>query len=541
LLVRNISNGCTETSSVTVLENMVYPTAEAGQSVGLDCDTQVNALNGAGTSLGANFSYVWSTGDGNIVSGGNTLTPQINEPGMYTLRVEDALNGCVTTDIVQVMQDLKPPIFTIAPAQLLTCVVASTPLVGSGIDFGNAPTYTWATTNGNIVSGINTLTAIADAPGIYTLTIVNTQNGCTDVEQVQVTENIAPPSVQTLPVSPLTCSVLVRTLQANASPQALLQWSTLNGNIVSGANTPNPVVDEPGLYSVIATLPLNGCTNTAAVPLAQEMNVPEGLQFLLDPPLCNGTPGLLTVEQIDGGVGPFEYSIDGGTVFFPAQDIGDLQPGNYALVIRDANGCTITENVPVPEPPTPAVTLPPSFEILLGENQELQAVVPPAFPLSLIDQVIWTPTTGLTFEENPTIEEMLNPVAMPFVTTEYKVTILTAEGCKAESRTIIRVDRNIDIYPPNIIWPEDPDGEDNAFTLYTRKGSVNQILSLQIYDRWGEELFVNNNFLPDDPSKGWGGDYKGQPVNPGVFVWWAKVELIDGQVILMKGDVTVVR
>jgi hypothetical protein len=30
-------------------------------------------------------------------------------------------------------------------------------------------------------------------------------------------------------------------------------------------------------------------------------------------------------------------------------------------------------------------------------------------------------------------------------------------------------------------------------------------------------------------------------MNPGVFVWWAEVELIDGVVILMKGDVTVVR
>jgi hypothetical protein len=70
---------------------------------------------------------------------------------------------------------------------------------------------------------------------------------------------------------------------------------------------------------------------------------------------------------------------------------------------------------------------------------------------------------------------------------------------------------------------------------------VKQILSLQIYDRWGEQLFVNRNFLPDDPSVGWAGDFKGEFVNPGVFVWWAEVELIDGQKLLLKGDVTVVR
>ncbi|MDO8367852.1 MAG: gliding motility-associated C-terminal domain-containing protein [Saprospiraceae bacterium] len=540
LLITNTNNGCTQTSSINVPEDVVLPTAVAGPSLRLDCDTQSGALNGNGSSLGANFTYLWSTTGGQIISGITTLTPQIGDPGTYTLTVNNTQNGCVSTSSVVVTEDVNPPVFAIAPPQLLTCVVTNTALVGTGSGFGNAPTYTWATTGGNIVSGGTTLNAVADAPGTYTLTIVNTENGCTDVEQVVVTENVNPPVVNTQPVAPLTCSVLARTLQANAAPQALLQWTTLDGNIVSGANTPNPVVDEPGLYTVTATLPLNGCTAVANVPLLREQNVPTGLQFLLDPPLCNGTLGYLTVEQINGGIGPFQYSIDGGTTFFPAQDIDGLQPGTYDLVIQDVNGCEITQVIPVPTPPTPLVNIEPTFSIALGEDQELEAIVPPSFPLPLIDQVIWTPMTGLTFG-GTTIQDLLNPVAMPFVTTEYTVTIISKEGCKATARTIIRVDRDIDIYAPNVIWPEDPDGLNGAFTLFTRQGSVNQILSLQIYDRWGEQLFVNKNFLPDAPSLGWPGDYKGEPVNPGVFVWWAEVELIDGQKILMKGDVTVVR
>ncbi|MBN8680108.1 MAG: hypothetical protein J0M29_17925, partial [Chitinophagales bacterium] len=541
LLITNTQNGCTQTSSIVVPEDVVPPVAEAGNTVGLDCDTQTNALNGTGSSPGSNFTYTWSTQDGQIISGGNTLQPQIGDPGTYVLTVLNTTNGCVTTDNVLVTEDVTPPAFTIGTPQLLTCVVTNTNVVGSGTNFGPAPSYSWSTTNGNIVNGGTTLTANVDAPGTYTLTIVNTQNGCSDTEQVVVDENVQAPPLNTLPVQPLTCSILQRTLTANTSPQALLQWSTLDGNIVSGANTPNPVVNEPGTYSVIATLPLNGCTTVASVPLLQEQNIPTGLEFTLDPPLCNGTPGYLVVTQIDGGIGPFEYSIDGGDTFFPASDIDDLQPGiTYDLVIRDVNGCLVDETVPVPVPPTPAVALPPSFEIVLGENQQLQAQIPNGFPVQLIDQVIWTPTTSLTFAGNTT-QQLLSPVAMPFVTTEYKVTILTKEGCKAESRTIVRVDRDIDIYAPNVIWPEDPDSDNSAFTLFTRPGSVRQIQSLQIYDRWGEQMWVNRNFLPDDPSLGWGGDYKGEPMNPGVFVWWAEVELIDGVVILMKGDVTVVR
>jgi hypothetical protein len=541
LLVTNTNNGCTQTASIVVPEDVVLPVANAGPSVGLDCDTQTNALDGNGSSQGANFVYTWTTNGGQIISGANTLTPQIGDPGPYTLTVENTVNGCVTVSNVTVTEDVVLPSFVIGPPQLLTCVTTSTVLQASGSDFGNAPTYTWTTNTGNIVSGGNTLNATVNDPGLYTLTIVNTVNGCTSTEEMQVLENVAPPAVNTPPVGLLTCTVLDQTLLANAPAQAVLQWTASNGgNIVSGANSANPLVNQPGTYTVLATLPLNGCTASASVDVNQELNIPTSLLFSLDPPLCNGTLGTLAILQINGGVGPYVYSIDGGDTFFPAQEIGGLEPGSYDLVIQDANGCEVEDIVPVPEPPTPAIALPSSFEILLGENQELQAVIPPSFPLALIDQVIWTPLDGLTFQGS-SIQELLNPTAMPFVTTDYSVTIITKEGCKADSRTIIRVDRDIDIYAPNVIWPDDPDSDNNAFTLFTRQGSVNQILSLQVYDRWGEQLFVNRNFLPDDASLGWPGDFKGEPVNPGVFVWWAEVELIDGQKILMKGDVTVVK
>jgi len=540
LLITNTQNGCTETASVNVPEDVDYPVAEAGTSVGLDCDTQANGLDANATDQGPEFVYTWTTTDGQIISGANTLMPQIGDPGTYVLTVENTTNGCISTDNVLVTEDVTPPAFAIATPQLLTCVTLNAVLAGSGTNFGTAPTYTWATSNGTIVSGANTLNANVNAPGLYILTIVNTENGCTDFEQIQVQQNIAAPPLNTQPVPPLTCSVLDQTLSATAPPTALLQWTTQNGNIVSGAATANPLVDEPGLYQVIATLPLNGCTSVSTVNVLRELNVPTAFVYELDDPLCNGTPGYLTVTGITGGIGPFLYSINGGNTFFSAQDIDDLEPGSYDMVIQDINGCEIMDIIDVPTPPQPAISIPLSFSIQLGEDQSLQAVIPQNYPLSLINEVIWTPSAGLVFS-GTTTSALLNPTVMPFVTTEYKVTIVTEEGCIAEARTIVRVDRDIDIYAPNIIWPEEPDGLNTSFTLFTRQGSVNQISSLQVYDRWGEQLFVNRNFLPDAPSLGWQGDYRGERVNPGVFVWWAEVELVDGRKILMKGDVTVVR
>ena len=37
-------------------------------------------------------------------------------------------------------------------------------------------------------------------------------------------------------------------------------------------------------------------------------------------------------------------------------------------------------------------------------------------------------------------------------------------------------------------------------------------------DRWGNLVFENENFEINDSSQGWDGNYKGKPLNPGVFI-----------------------
>jgi len=541
LLLTNTINGCTQMASVMVSEDVVPPSVEAGPVVGLDCDTQTNTLNSTGSSQGANFSYTWSTTNGQIVSGANSPTPTVGDPGNYVLTILNTQNGCSNTDNVVVVEDVQQPGLAIAPPPLLTCLLTSTALNGSGTGFGNSPGISWTTSGGgNIVSGGNSLAPIVDAPGNYTLTVLNTGNGCSNTLSITVPEDIQTPPVQVQPAPLLTCSVQQFALQSTVPAQASVAWTTSTGNILSGANTPNPTVDEPGLYTLTITSPTNGCTNSAQINVQQEQNVPVGLDFKLDPPLCNGTPGLLSVEQVQGGVGPLVYSIDGGQTFIPSTAFNGLQPGSYELVIQDANGCELVEMINVPSPPIPVVNAPSEFEIALGENQEILAWVPITFPLSLVDTVIWNPMDGLTFEGNSTLE-LLNPMAQPFSTTQYSVTILTKEGCKSTARTIIKVDRQADIYVPNVIWPDDPDSDNATFLIFARDESIAIIKNLQIFDRWGSLLFSNKDFRPNDPSAGWDGKARGEPVNPAVFIWYAEIELVDGRLLEVKGDVTVVR
>jgi len=68
---------------------------------------------------------------------------------------------------------------------------------------------------------------------------------------------------------------------------------------------------------------------------------------------------------------------------------------------------------------------------------------------------------------------------------------------------------------------------------------VEEIQVLRIFDRWGDQLFLNEHFQPNDESEGWDGSFRGQPMNPGVYVWQAVIAFIDGTVEIYAGDVTI--
>lgn len=540
LTVTNLSNGCSESAALTVVQDIQPPVAQTNATGGLDCDTPQITLDGGGSSQGPQYLYQWSSLDGQIVSGAGSLSPVVNAPGSYVLTVSNTQNGCTTTDEVIVTEDLQAPLILIAPPPVLTCVLTSTQLIASGNNMGNAPQVSWTTQGGNILAGAGTLQPTVDAPGVYSLLVVNPDNGCQSTISVTLQEDVSAPAAQIQAAPLLTCTVDQVTLQATATAQASIQWLTSDGHFIAGTNGLQPVVDRPGTYLLTVTNPINGCTGSAQVLVAQETNIPTGLDYDMAPPLCNGTPGQVEVSQVIGGVGPFQYSIDGGQTYYSSEIIGGLQPGTYELSIQDANGCELSETIQVPDPPVPAVSLLPELQLALGESLELQALVPSSFPIALIDSVVWTPMSGLTFEGN-SIYQLLNPAGAPLQSTQYTVTIYAKEGCTASARTLVRVDRQVDIYAPNVIWPDDPDGNNHRFTLFARDESIAIIRTLQVFDRWGSMVFSNKDMRPNDPEAGWDGSSKGEPANPAVFVWWAKVELIDGREVLISGDVTVVR
>jgi hypothetical protein len=542
LLVTNSVNGCTQTFATTVPQDIVNPTANAGADGLLTCAITSLQLDGTGSSQNGNYTYLWTTANGQILGGANTLSPSIGAGGTYSLVVENEINGCTSSDNVVVNVDVQPPIVAIATPAVITCVQPQVTLNGSGSQSGPNISYTWTTLDGNIVGGQNSNQATVNASGNYTLTVLNTANGCSDAKNVQVSDNVVLPAAEAGQPFTLTCSVEQVTLQGSGSNglNYAYSWSTTNGNIISGANTLNPVVNQQGIYTLTVLNTATGCTKTDEVEIFRETNVPTDFAFNLKYPTCKDNDGSITFGQIAGGVGPYLFSINNGQTFLPKIDFTKITPGTYDLMIQDANGCEFHKTLTVPKAPDPAIALPPDFQIDLGDSLEIQATLPPGYPLALIDTVIWTPLTGLTFNGN-TISDLLNPMAKPFKPIEYKVTVVSGDGCEATDRVIIRVDNEPHIYIPNAFSPWNEDGDNDVVYIFADVDQVVKIKSFQIFDRWGAMVFQQTDFQPNDPAYGWDGRHQGKLQTPAVFVYYAEIELIDGRTILYKGDITIVR
>ena len=66
---------------------------------------QVNLTASANTDDEVQLVYEWTTLDGNIISGADTLNPLVDSAGTYTLTVTNPDTECTSSDDVVVEED----------------------------------------------------------------------------------------------------------------------------------------------------------------------------------------------------------------------------------------------------------------------------------------------------------------------------------------------------------------------------------------------------------------------------------------------------
>jgi gliding motility-associated-like protein len=270
-------------------------------------------------------------------------------------------------------------------------------------------------------------------------------------------------------------------------------------------------------------------------PAQSSVLITEPTQILLTPlsitpAKCFGDSSAALAVTGRGGTPPYRYSLDG--VRFQRDTLfRNIPAKSYDIVVRDSTGCRTTTQVIVPQPPQLKVNAGPDIEVQLGFNKDLSTSVTPSASAVLYT---WTPsdsTLSCTNCPRPTVKPLRNTV--------YKITIRDSTGCTAFDELLVEVLKIRPIFIPNAFSPNN-DGVNDFLTVYGNQSAV-IVKDLRVYNRWGGIVFEGKNLPLNTEIQGWDGTFKGQQMPPGVFAFYAIVSFIDGEDVIYKGDVTLLR
>jgi len=353
--VTNTATGCSTTGSQTVNQNTVSPTVTGSVNGTLTCiTTTANAISSTTTTP---VSFNW-TGTG-IVSGASTATVTVNQPGIYSYSVTNTSNGCLTSGTRIVTQNtISPSGVNAGLDQTITCTTPTVTLTGSVSSPTNA-IYNW--TGGVCGSPTSSLTS-ACSGNTYTLTATDPINGCTSSDNVQVSLDIAIPTVSiSANTSTITCSNPTVNVVATSTVGSIsYSWSPAAGIVGGSGSTNNPYFNASGSYSLVATNFINGCATSISsnvVDVYTDNAVPTISIAASPSTICSGSSTTLTANS---SADPITYYLwNPGSLNGNVQSMSPLSTTLYSVVVTNTiNGCSNTEtvNIIVNTPPTLSIT-----------------------------------------------------------------------------------------------------------------------------------------------------------------------------------------
>ncbi|HRD53373.1 MAG TPA: gliding motility-associated C-terminal domain-containing protein, partial [Flavobacteriales bacterium] len=457
------------------------------------------------------------TGPGGIASNG-IFDPATSAQGVYTYTVS-GLAPCPNA-----VASSTATVFLIAPPNAgpdaVTCTLGST-LNATG---------TWASGTWSGPTGITfadpsspTSSVTATAGGTYTFTwSVLSNDGCATQDQVTITFTDA-----IVPVVAATDAICNGACNGTASVEATGgngAYSYVWSNGIAG-NTPTAASICAGSYTV-TVLDVNNCSASAPFTIGQpEVLVIDAIASVNEtcPGSCDGS---ITIIDPQGTL----FSIDGGTSYQASNVFTNLCPGQYAIVLMDANGCTASGSATIirPAPVVANFDFAPETLFVGASTADFTNTSSPnamSFEWDFGGQ-------GASSEENPTF-------TFPGGLGDTYMVCLTAydaNDCPDTHCEPIEVLDALVVWVPNAITPNG-DGENDSFMPIFNLPHLVRDYEFMIFDRWG--LLLSQSEKVHEP---WGGDYQGEVVQEDVYVWKMKCKnRLTNELIERVGHVTVLK
>ena len=290
-----------------------------------------------------------------------------------------------------------------------------------------------------------------------------------------------------------------------------------------------------GLYTVVVN-DQNGCVDSIEFEITQP--APISVDFEIDQVSCFGeTDGEVKIIFENGGTAPFVHSLNQQTFSIPDLTIQGLSADVYTVLTIDDNGCEHTEELTVSEPPI--------FTFNLGDEQIVELGENAIIPLNINNGVgdlnyTFSPVDYIDCP-NASINDCPIPTAiLPIDDVIYEVTMVDENGCSSSGEVKLKVinpDENI--YLGNAFNLNS--GVGNEMFYIQSNAAVESVISFQIFNRWGAQVFEQADFLPNDKSYGWNGTFIGKQADVGVYIYVVDYRTIDGKVKKKMGDVVLLK
>lgn len=283
-------------------------------------------------------SYLWNTGE-------TTQEIQTNTPGNYSVEVTPVTGAnCAITLNITVQGSPGEPIadFSMAPNPIcpgdqVTFTDLSTTTLGAVIN-----SWQWDFGDGNTSTLQHPNHTFATAGNYNVLLTVATAGGCTDTLSQVLTVNPQADATVT-PAGPFCASDAPFTMTA-VDPGGT--WTATCGTCINATTGDfDPSIALAGNHDI--TYIISGsCGDSSTVAVSVQTVTIDNIA-LLDPLCFQSCDGSITVTA----TGATEYSIDNGGTWQASGTFTNQCAGTYDVLVRNALGCTATQQVVLSDPP----------------------------------------------------------------------------------------------------------------------------------------------------------------------------------------------
>lgn len=461
----------------------------------------------------------WDFDDGTVVNSTSpTISHRYDRPGAYVPRVifEDAKgckslsNGLDTIRVDAVLPGFKAD----AP-----CQYSNVTLLDTSYSYFSVINYwKWTFDDGSTLAAKNP-THFYGPPGKYPVKlVVKNSRGCID----SVTQDLEIFPLPNINAGPDTTICLGDTAQLNANGGISYIWNTTP--YLSCLNCASPMASPKDYFSfVVRGKDINNCVNidTVVVKIKTKVVATVGP----DKDMCLKDTAQLFVNGGRTYVWSPANGLDNPTSRTPIASPGATT--KYKVITYEGRCIPDTDYVNIKIFPLPDVTASGAATIIAGNSTILNANG------NLIKHFAWEPAESLNCSDCP------DPTASPKKTTEYTVKVYTDFGCVDSDKVTIKVlcDES-QLFIPNTFTPNG-DGQNDVF--YPRGTGLDKVRAFRIYNRWGEVVFERTGMPLNDATYAWDGTYKGAVLSPDVFIYVVEALCESGEIMTIKGDVTLIR